>query len=427
MTTDDRFSRTLSDWLHGSAEHRVPDHLGEVLVHTAATSQRAWWSSPERWLSVDTVAPSRAAPLRPMLFLALVGALLIAMVGVVAIGTPGPSQDLIPFGTAQNGRVFVSTGTSVRSYAPDGRDERLVRTVPDGAGNLAIAPDGRHLAIAVPARRAGGEIGRIDVLDLKTGGVVEVAAPAGWGTGDQIAWAPDGRRIVFPGFAGDREAMFIAQTDDGRVEELGADLIDHETAVGWADWSPDGEWIAFATVDRSSFVGPIYRIRPDGTGLDEIAPNASVGDPGGLRWSPDPAVQRLLFTSGQDLVLWDAADDSTLILDQGFWPSWSPDGKQVGFWTGGPVVADVADAPWTPDELKARFTGFAGHCQDNEDLSGQTICATSTWSPDGELLVGPNVVGGGAVIASALEPGGDPVLIAEDGPVDGIAWQPVAP
>jgi WD40 repeat protein len=427
MTTDDRFSRTLSDWLRESAEHRVPDHLGEVLVQTAATSQRAWWSSPERWLPVDTVAPSRAAPVRPMLFLALIGALLIALVGVVVIGTPGPSQDLIPFGTAQNGRVFVSTGTSVRSYAPDGSDERLVRTVPEGAGNLAIAPDGRHLAIVVAAQRAGGEIGRIDILDLDTGSVVEVAAAAGWGTGDQIAWAPDSRQIMFPGFAGDLEAMFIAQTADGRVEELAADLIDHDTAVGWADWSPDGEWIAFAAVDRSSFVGPIYRIRPDGTDLDEIAPDASVGDRGGLRWSPDPAVQRLLFLSGQDLVLWDAADDSTMTLDEGFWPSWSPDGKRVGFWTGGPVVADLADAPWTPDELEARFTGFLENCQDNADLAGKTICSPSIWSPEGDFLVGPNVVGGGAVIASALEPGGGPIVVAGDLPVNGIAWQPVAP
>jgi Tol biopolymer transport system component len=340
---------------------------------------------------------------------------------------PGPTRDGIPFGTAQNGRLFVAVGTQVRSYAADGTDEQVVRTVPEGVGNLAIAPDGRRLAMYIPTEVDGEEAGRIDILTLADDRVVEVAFPPGKRGGDQITWSPDSRQLLFPGFDEAGEYLFLADADDGSVEALGTGVIDHGSAIGWADWSPDGAWIAFAGVDRSSFVGPIYRIRPDGTGLDEIAPDASVGDVGGLRWSPDPAVQRLLFLSGQDLVLWDAADDSTLILDQGFWPSWSPDGKQVGFWTGGPVVADLADAPWTPDELEARFTGFLENCQDNADLAGTAICSPSIWSPDGDLLVGMNVVGGGAVIASALEPGGDPVLVAEDLPVNGIAWQPVAP
>ena len=34
MTTSDDFDRTVSDWLHEEAEHRVPDHLDEVLVRT---------------------------------------------------------------------------------------------------------------------------------------------------------------------------------------------------------------------------------------------------------------------------------------------------------------------------------------------------------------------------------------------------------
>ena len=108
-------------------------------------------------------------------------------------------------------------------------------------------------------------------------------------------------------------------------------------------------------------------------------------------------------------------------------PTWSPDGTKVGFWTDGPVVAELAEAPWSPDELGIRFTGFSGYCQEFAELSGQTICAPSVWSPAGDLLVGTNVVGGGAVIASALEPGGDPIVVAGDAPVNAITWQPVAP
>src|SRR5207342_2665865 len=65
MTTDDTFGQHLSAWLHEEAGHRVPDHLSEVLVQTAATRQRKWWTSPERWLPVDTATDMRgriAAP-----------------------------------------------------------------------------------------------------------------------------------------------------------------------------------------------------------------------------------------------------------------------------------------------------------------------------------------------------------------------------
>lgn len=45
--SDDTFGRDLERWLRDEGERRVPDHLGEVLVRTAATRQRPWWSSPE--------------------------------------------------------------------------------------------------------------------------------------------------------------------------------------------------------------------------------------------------------------------------------------------------------------------------------------------------------------------------------------------
>ena len=56
MTTRDTFGRDLSLWLREEGEHRVPDHLAEVLVRSAATRQRPWWSSLERWLPMDLTA-----------------------------------------------------------------------------------------------------------------------------------------------------------------------------------------------------------------------------------------------------------------------------------------------------------------------------------------------------------------------------------
>ena len=47
MTTNDEFERQLAGWLVDDSGHRVPEHLGEVLLHTVATRQRPWWSMVE--------------------------------------------------------------------------------------------------------------------------------------------------------------------------------------------------------------------------------------------------------------------------------------------------------------------------------------------------------------------------------------------
>ena len=66
MITNDAFERTVSDWLHADAEHRIPDHLDAVLRLTSAERQRPAWSSLERWLPMDTTFTGRLAPaMRP--------------------------------------------------------------------------------------------------------------------------------------------------------------------------------------------------------------------------------------------------------------------------------------------------------------------------------------------------------------------------
>ena len=82
MTTRDTFGRDLSQWLREEGEHRVPDHLAEVLMQTAATRQRPWWSSLERWLPMDlTTRASTLAPTR-LGRVILVGLLILAIVGL---------------------------------------------------------------------------------------------------------------------------------------------------------------------------------------------------------------------------------------------------------------------------------------------------------------------------------------------------------
>ncbi len=68
MNTSDSFDRTVSEWLHADAEHRVPDHLDAVLRRTRTERQRPAWSSLERWLPVQTTL--RLAPVPRVAWLA---------------------------------------------------------------------------------------------------------------------------------------------------------------------------------------------------------------------------------------------------------------------------------------------------------------------------------------------------------------------
>ena len=117
MTNDEQFGRSLSAWLDEEARSRVPAHLAEVLVHTTATRQRAWWSSPERWLPVQTTL--RLSPAPRVIWILVVLALVIALgaVGALVVGSrqhPLPP----PFGPARNG-VIVYGGLDLDIHALD--------------------------------------------------------------------------------------------------------------------------------------------------------------------------------------------------------------------------------------------------------------------------------------------------------------------
>jgi len=114
-----------------------------------------------------------------------------------------------------------------------------------------------------------------------------------------VRWSPDGKRLAYqrelalPN-GGLTTAVFTLATDGtGERRLTKSDLVAGEPA-----YSPDGEWIVFSThplnVFETSSESQLYRIHPDGTGMEQLTRFANIRatQP---RYSPDG--KWILFTA----------------------------------------------------------------------------------------------------------------------------------
>ncbi|HKF84547.1 MAG TPA: hypothetical protein VKB30_02110, partial [Candidatus Limnocylindrales bacterium] len=241
MTTDDRFGSTLSNWLREDAAHRVPNHLAETLVQTAATRQRRWWSSLERLLPMSsTTMGGRVAAPNPVLLLAAVGLLLAAIVGLALVaGRPAPS---IPAGPASNGRIVALDGTSLVTFAPDGTDRQVLLALPSpDIRSLAMSPDGTRVAYPVASAN------NVQVVRLADGALSTIGVEGADAIGEEyIGWSPDGRDLTFAVRTATGDELVIASADGSSVRSLGDSLGNRFASIWQPAYSPDGQWIAFA-------------------------------------------------------------------------------------------------------------------------------------------------------------------------------------
>ena len=188
MTTNASFDDRLTAWLEEDSAHRVPDHLDEVLVLTRPMRQRAWWSSPGRWLPMDTTL--RLAPVPHIRWLLVAIALLIAVGAAVAIGVGSQHRLPPPFGNARNGAVVHETNGDILSLdTATNRETTLVGGL-DTDLNPRLSRDGTK--IVFDRQLAAGH--QLMIANADGTGARPLGPPIT--ELDPIIWSPDGTRIA---------------------------------------------------------------------------------------------------------------------------------------------------------------------------------------------------------------------------------------
>jgi Tol biopolymer transport system component len=137
------------------------------------------------------------------------------------------------------------------------------------------SPDGEWI-YAFPLFKPNSALERIHVQTGRTERVlpaqVSLTAPS---------WSPDAAQMVL-GLATDNgDELFRMSPDGATLISITDDLS--MSYVRSPRWSPDGRWIAF--LGGEPFAWHVYRIRPDGRGLQQLSQQA--GNHDNFQWSPD--------------------------------------------------------------------------------------------------------------------------------------------
>ena len=132
------------------------------------------------------------------------------------------------------------------------------------SGNFGLSPDGHSLAVSC-ARTPGG-LHQVFVLPAGGGGtprqVTQGNIPSYF-----HAWSPDSRTIAFTRGKADRADIFSIPAAGGAEHQL-----THDTLNDGPDYTPDGKYIYFDSARSGTL--QIWRMRPDGTGAEQITDDA---------------------------------------------------------------------------------------------------------------------------------------------------------
>jgi WD40 repeat protein len=415
MKTNASFDDSLAAWLEEDSAHRVPDHLDELLVFTAATRQQQWWSSPGRWLPMDVGL--RNSPfglslrLRPVVILVIL-ALIVAL--AVAALTVGSRPRLPPpIGVARNGAVVYTFGGDIQSL--DTTTNRSM-TLVGGTENdrtPRLSPDGTRMIFD---RELPGDQHQLMIAAADGTGVRPLGPPIA--EMDPIVWSPDGTRMAVSSIIAGKVGVRIIDLEGNVALVLPQDPGTATEAVQDVQWRPDGQGLVLRAWQPGGPFG-LYTVHADGTDLHRILGTADQDrESFSPALSPDGKTVAYSYVDEGRILMADVgsgADRSVSFTSEGqdYFPFWSPDGSLIAFQRASGATALVAVASATGGavvETGPAFTAFEG--------------PNVRFSPDGSKLIAwyPNTSS-----TWLLDPAGGPAELLSFDSTELASWQRLAP
>jgi dipeptidyl aminopeptidase/acylaminoacyl peptidase len=248
-----------------------------------------------------------------------------------------------------------------------------------------ISPDGSRVAWVVGIMGSEGSVpgrSRIRIAEIASGRTITVTAAKAGRTAREgdLAWSPDGKRLVFVSDAAKagQPQLYLAEVTSDRVRRLTSVSGDLASPA----FSPDGRRLAFL-LTAGARVAAAMDAGPREIGLVEATwPVARIA-------VMDAAGGPVRSVSPPDLFVYD--------LD------WSPDGKSL--------AATAARGPGVASWWVARLITVAVATGETRTLAAPTTqLARPRWSPDGRAVA----VLGGLMSDQGMD-GGDVWLVPADG------------
>ena len=199
--------------------------------------------------------------------------------------TEGSGGDVSPRWAPDGERLAFSRGGSLFVMNADGSEQRMIMEArpassaePCRAGSFvgSWAPDGKRLVYYSAAVRAPDEGGQrfwiCTINDDGSGMEAVVDEPAGKLHAEPY-WSPVGDKIAFrddrdgdcSSAAGCNYEVFVVDLESGEQ----TNVTRHPSFDIEPAWSPDGEWIMFAS-NREDPNFDLYVVHPDGSGIQRV-------------------------------------------------------------------------------------------------------------------------------------------------------------
>jgi len=258
----------------------------------------------------------------------------------------------------RHGKGIALTKIAFKDEAPNGDGEIYVADF-DGRNPTNVTRDNAIVAAPawVPGRLAlyytSYKLGNPDIFyhDLTTGQRRAIARYSGLNS--SAAVSPDGTRVAMILSKGGSPNVYVCNADGSGLKKLTTTSEDSSPC-----WSPDGQWICFATkINARRLLAKVSA----GGGEAQPVRTIGVSNPTEPDWSPDG--KWIAFTSQMgefDVCVVPAGGGSATILVRGEDPSWSPNSRTLIYarrTVSYQYVLSLLDAPTKQFKDVARVSG----------------------------------------------------------------------